>query len=50
MASNVVTGIRRIVTGKSAFQQQKESREKAFESVRLPEGTTITETTSGPIF
>ncbi len=50
MVSNVITGIRRIVTGKSAAQQATARRESKFRSVQVPKGTTVVQTTSGPVF
>ena len=44
------TGIKGLITGKSAFQQEKERREKEFQRLLVPEGTTITQTTEGEVF
>ncbi len=44
------TGIKGLITGKSAFQQEKERREREFQRLLVPEGTTITQTTEGEVF
>ena len=48
--SQVVTGIKSIFTGKSAYQQTVERQTKAFEKVALPSGTKVIQTTSGPVY
>ena len=44
------TGIKGLITGKSAFQQEKERREREFQRLLVPEGTTITQTPDGEVF
>ena len=47
---DVYTGLKGLVTGKSAYQQQKESNEALFKKLTPPPNTTIIKTTKGPVY